>query len=51
MRRIDPAGRSLGRYFADEIAPPLGLDFHIGLPDSMPAERLAPLEPRAGGRC
>ena len=26
-------GRSLGTYFADEIARPLGLDFFIGLPD------------------
>ena len=26
------AGRSLGRVFADEIAGPLGLDLHIGLP-------------------
>ena len=25
-------GRSLGRYFAEEIAAPLGLDFFIGLP-------------------
>ena len=27
-------GRSLGRFFADEIAAPLGLDFWIGLPES-----------------
>ena len=27
-------GRSLGRFFADEVAAPLGLDFHIGLPES-----------------
>lgn len=26
------SGRSLGRYFAEEIAAPLGLDFWIGLP-------------------
>jgi len=32
VRRID--GRSLGTYFRDEIARPLGLDFHIGLADS-----------------
>ncbi|MEO8601535.1 MAG: serine hydrolase domain-containing protein [bacterium] len=31
VRRID--GRSLGTYFRQEIAEPLGLDFHIGLPD------------------
>ena len=29
VRRID--GRTLGRFFADEIAGPLGADFHIGL--------------------
>jgi CubicO group peptidase (beta-lactamase class C family) len=29
VRRI--AGKSLGAYFRDEIAGPLGLDFHIGL--------------------
>jgi len=29
VRRID--GRSLGNYFREEIAEPLGLDFHIGL--------------------
>ena len=32
VRRVD--GRSLGTYFRDEIARPLGLDFHIGLADS-----------------
>lgn len=32
VRRVD--GRTIGRYFADEVAAPLGLDFHIGLPES-----------------
>jgi CubicO group peptidase (beta-lactamase class C family) len=45
IRRIDPAHRSLGRVFDDEIAKPLGLDFYIGLPGSIPDARLAPLEP------
>jgi CubicO group peptidase (beta-lactamase class C family) len=44
VRRIDPEHRSLGRFFADEIAVPLGLDFYIGLPQSIPETRLAPLE-------
>ena len=30
VRRI--TGQTLGRFFADEIAGPLGADFHIGLP-------------------
>lgn len=32
IRRVD--GRSVGTYFREEIAEPLGLDFHIGLDDS-----------------
>ena len=32
VRRI--TGRSLGTYFREEIAGPLGLDLHIGLPDA-----------------
>jgi len=31
VRRVD--GRSIGRVFAEEIAGPLGADFHIGLAD------------------
>ncbi len=31
VRRVD--GRSVGRFFADEVAGPLGLDFWIGLPE------------------
>ena len=32
VRRI--SGRSLGTYFRQEVAEPLGIDFHIGLPES-----------------
>lgn len=45
VRRVDPAHRSLGRVFAEEIAKPLGIDFYIGLPDSVPDAQVAPLEP------
>jgi CubicO group peptidase (beta-lactamase class C family) len=45
IRRVDPLRRSLGRVFAEEIARPLGLEFYIGLPESVPDARLAPLEP------
>jgi len=41
IRRVDPAHRTLGRTFHDEIAVPLGLEFFIGLPREIPAERLA----------
>lgn len=43
LRRVDPAGRSLGQFFAEEIAGPLDLDFHIALPEDVPNERLASL--------
>jgi CubicO group peptidase (beta-lactamase class C family) len=32
VRRVD--GRSVGQFFAEEVAGPLGADFFIGLPDS-----------------
>jgi len=41
IRCVDPAGRSLGRVFHEEIAVPLGLEFYIGLPREIPADRLA----------
>ncbi|HVE58916.1 MAG TPA: serine hydrolase domain-containing protein, partial [Pyrinomonadaceae bacterium] len=43
LRRIDPQHRTLGQFFQDEIATPLGLDFYIRLPESIPDSRLAPL--------
>jgi CubicO group peptidase (beta-lactamase class C family) len=45
LRRIDPRHRSLGQFFQDEIATPLGLDVYIRLPESIPNARLAPIEP------
>jgi CubicO group peptidase (beta-lactamase class C family) len=44
LRIVDPAHRTLGRYFRDEVAGPLGLAFHIGLPDGVPPARVATLE-------
>lgn len=43
LRRVDPQHRSLGQFFQDEIASPLGLDFYIRLPETVPDARLAPL--------
>lgn len=43
LRRIDPQHRSLGQFFQDEIASPMGLDFYIRLPESIPNARLATL--------
>lgn len=41
LRRTDPQSRTIGRYFHDNIAVPLDLDFWIGLPDSVPEHRIA----------
>ena len=41
LRRIDPQHRSLGQFFQDEIASPLGLQTYIRLPESIPNSRLA----------
>ena len=44
VRRADPAHRGLGRFFADEVAGPLGLDTWIGLPAEH-EPRVVPLIP------
>jgi CubicO group peptidase (beta-lactamase class C family) len=41
LRRVDSKHRSLGQYFHDEIAVPLGLDFYIGLPEDVPNSGLS----------
>lgn len=33
LRKVDPEHRTLGRFFRDELANPLGLDLWIGLPE------------------
>jgi CubicO group peptidase (beta-lactamase class C family) len=48
LRRVDPAGRSIGAFFADEVAAPLGAQFFIGLPDEALLERIATFT--GGGR-
>ena len=45
LRRIDPQHRSLGRFFQEEIAAPLGEDMYIRLPEEIPNARLATLSP------
>ncbi|MFI5509327.1 serine hydrolase domain-containing protein [Mycobacterium sp. NPDC051804] len=45
IRRVDPQGRSCGRFFNEEIAAPLDLDFYIGLPASVDRDRVAHLYP------
>jgi CubicO group peptidase (beta-lactamase class C family) len=44
IRRVDPRHRSLGQFFHEEIAMPLGLEFYIGLPSTVPASRIAEIK-------
>jgi CubicO group peptidase (beta-lactamase class C family) len=44
IRHTDPSHRTFGRFFHEEIAVPLGLDFYIGLPREIPDERIATLK-------
>jgi CubicO group peptidase (beta-lactamase class C family) len=43
LRRVDPKHRTVGEYFQQELADPLGLDFYIRLPETIPDRRLASL--------
>ena len=45
LRRVDPQHRSLGQFFADEIASPLGLNVYLRLPEEIPNSRLATIAP------
>lgn len=44
-KRIDPFKKPLHRFFKDEIADALDIDFHIGLPEHIPQHRIAELIP------
>ncbi len=45
LRRVDPQHRSLGRFFQDEIATPLGIEFYLRLSETIPNARLATIQP------
>lgn len=45
LRRVDPLHRTLGQFFHEEIASPLGLDLFLRLPEDVPNSRLATLAP------
>ena len=44
-KRVDPLKKPLHRFFKDEIADALDIDFHIGLPKEIPQHRVAQLIP------
>jgi len=48
IRRVDPAHRSIGTFFAEEVAASLGVEFFIGVTDDAVLERLATFS--GGGR-
>jgi len=48
VRRVD--GRSVGRFFAEEIAEPWGLDFHIGLDSAEQARAARLVDPQGSWR-
>lgn len=50
LRRVDPRRRSVGRFFAEEIAGPLCLDFRIGLRDDADLDRRATIHGRSALR-
>ncbi len=41
IRRVDPARRSIGAFFADEVAAAIGAEFFIGVADDAVLDRLA----------
>jgi CubicO group peptidase (beta-lactamase class C family) len=43
LRRVDPEHRSLGQFFQEEIATPLGEHVYIRIPEEIPNSRLATL--------
>jgi CubicO group peptidase (beta-lactamase class C family) len=45
IRRVDPAHRTLGQVFEDEIRKPLRIDAYIRVPRSLPDSAIAPLAP------
>lgn len=41
LARVDPAGRQIGQFFAEEVAAVLDVEFHIGLPAGLSQDRIA----------
>lgn len=45
IRRVDKKKRTVGQFFDEEIAKPLGINFYIGLPKEIPDALIARLVP------
>lgn len=44
LRRVDPQRRTIGRYLAEEVATPLGLELYVGLPGTVDRDRIATIQ-------
>jgi len=44
LKHVDPKRRRLRTFFQEEVAEPLGLTFHMGLPDDFPDNQIAPIQ-------
>jgi len=44
LRRTDRAGRSVATYLGEEVFEPLDSEFYIGLPESVPTDRVAEIK-------
>lgn len=44
LRRVDPRHRTIGRFLADEVAAPLGMELYVGLPDTVDRGRIATIQ-------
>jgi len=44
LSRADPHHRTLGKFFQDEVAQPLGVEFYIGIPPSLSSDRIAQMK-------
>jgi CubicO group peptidase (beta-lactamase class C family) len=44
VRRVDPKHRTIGQFFHDEVAKPLGIEFYIGVPSTVDRTRIAKID-------
>ncbi|CAA9467975.1 MAG: Putative esterase [uncultured Rubrobacteraceae bacterium] len=50
IRRVDPQRRGFARFFREEVAEPLGIEFYFGVPEDTSPERIAEIKAFHGTR-
>lgn len=50
IRRVDPQRRGFARFFREEVAEPLGIEFYFGVPEDISPERVAEITAFHGAR-